>query len=333
MQTPVMNERQLEFWRALCAPFDHKVRRGSNGRDLDFISARQLYNRLDDVCGPSGWKIMFRPTERGIIARLSILAPKGADEWEWIAKEDGGGYAGMQQQGETNEEDDFKSGFSDAAKRAAVVFGIGRYLYKDGIPNWLSGDAAPRRSPHSESSGSQPSTTTPQSRSSQSNNQIRLPASNRQLYPFLKNLEERYRVDIVPRVNAYAKSKNYPFKTTDLSAEQVADVVERVCEVVRALDNYDGALDDATSPDPDLARAKQDLLKVVEALLSREKRRAPTPEEVRQVIIDCSPGAADKAGATGQVLENLSACNDAVWIKAILDEVNLVYQIGDDIPF
>jgi hypothetical protein len=36
----------------------------------------------------------------------------------------------------SDEGDDDKSGFSDSFKRAAVKFGIGRYLYKDGVPRW-----------------------------------------------------------------------------------------------------------------------------------------------------------------------------------------------------
>ena len=32
--------------------------------------------------------------------------------------------------------DDDKSGYSDAFKRAAVKFGVGRYLYRDGVPSF-----------------------------------------------------------------------------------------------------------------------------------------------------------------------------------------------------
>ena len=33
--------------------------------------------------------------------------------------------------------DDDKSGFSDAFKRAAVKFGVARYLYRDGVPGFV----------------------------------------------------------------------------------------------------------------------------------------------------------------------------------------------------
>ena len=49
-----------------------------------------------------------------------------------LTKSDAGGYAGMSDSG-----DDDKSGFSDAFKRAAVKFGIGRYLYRDGVPRFV----------------------------------------------------------------------------------------------------------------------------------------------------------------------------------------------------
>jgi hypothetical protein len=41
----------------------------------------------------------------------------------------------------SDEGDDDKSGFSDAFKRAGVKFGIGRYLYRDGVPGWVEGGA------------------------------------------------------------------------------------------------------------------------------------------------------------------------------------------------
>jgi putative DNA primase/helicase len=46
-----------------------------------------------------------------------------------VTKCDAGGYAGMADSG-----DDDKSGYSDAFKRAAVKFGVARYLYRDGVP-------------------------------------------------------------------------------------------------------------------------------------------------------------------------------------------------------
>ena len=85
-------------------------------------------NRLDDVLGPANWWDEYMPQENSVICRLTIRLPDGTT----LTKSDAGGYAGMSDSG-----DDDKSGFSDAFKRAAVKFGIGRYLYRDGVPRFV----------------------------------------------------------------------------------------------------------------------------------------------------------------------------------------------------
>src|SRR5262249_46230422 len=101
--------------------------RSQGGRQLHYVTARTVMNRLDDVLGPENWWDDFVPLEHSVICRLSIRLPDGAV----LTKSDAGGYAGMAAPG-----DDDKSGFADAFKRAAVKFGVGRYLYRDGIPKF-----------------------------------------------------------------------------------------------------------------------------------------------------------------------------------------------------
>src|SRR5262245_35702544 len=69
----------------------------------------------------------FTPLEHSVICELTIRLPDGSV----LTKSDAGGYAGMADPG-----DDDKSGFADAFKRAAVKIGVGRYLYRDGIPRF-----------------------------------------------------------------------------------------------------------------------------------------------------------------------------------------------------
>lgn len=108
--------------RAPFAPHEHNWRAQQVARDgrraqaLCFITARLVQNRLDDVCGPGGWESGFTETASGrVIATISI--DMGA---RWVTKSDGAGATSME--GE-------KGGMSDAFKRAAVMWGIGRYLY------------------------------------------------------------------------------------------------------------------------------------------------------------------------------------------------------------
>ncbi len=118
-----------DLFAALAAPFDSdEVKlRSQSGRQLHYVTARTVMNRLDDVLGPENWWDDFVPLEHSVICRLTIRLPDGTT----LTKSDAGGYAGMADPG-----DDDKSGFADAFKRAAVKFGVGRYLYRDGIPRF-----------------------------------------------------------------------------------------------------------------------------------------------------------------------------------------------------
>ena len=117
-----------ELFAALAAPFsDKEVKILPKGRGMKYITARTVMNRLDSVLGPENWEDSYVPGEKGVLCVLTITLPDGRK----VTKADAGGHAGMQDEG-----DDEKSGFSDAFKRAAVKFGIGRVLYGDGVPTY-----------------------------------------------------------------------------------------------------------------------------------------------------------------------------------------------------
>ena len=121
-----MCTKHKEMFAALAAPFaSAEIKsRPQGGRQLKYVTARTIMNRLDNVLGPENWWDEYTPLEKSVICRLSIRLPDG----QVLTKCDAGGYAGMADAG-----DDDKSGFSDAFKRTAVKFGAGRYLYQDGV--------------------------------------------------------------------------------------------------------------------------------------------------------------------------------------------------------
>lgn len=81
-----------------------------------YVTARAVQDRLDNVCGPHAWKVdYFHVQPGGVLCNLSI---KIGDEW--VTKQDGA---------DESLTEPFKGGISGALKRAAVVWGIGRYLY------------------------------------------------------------------------------------------------------------------------------------------------------------------------------------------------------------
>jgi hypothetical protein len=117
------------LFAALASEFhpDEVKKRSQSGKTMHYITARTAMNRLDEVLGPENWWDGYVPGEHSVMCSLSIRLPDG----QVLTKADAGGYAGMADPG-----DDDKSGFADAFKRAAVKFGVGRYLYRDGIPQF-----------------------------------------------------------------------------------------------------------------------------------------------------------------------------------------------------
>ncbi len=85
---------------------------------VPYVSNRAIMRRLDEVCGAENWKNEYKAlpfTSDGCLCGISI---KTGDEW--VTKWDGA---------ELTELEPVKGGLSNAMKRAAVQWGIGRYLY------------------------------------------------------------------------------------------------------------------------------------------------------------------------------------------------------------
>jgi hypothetical protein len=130
----MIGTRYPEIFTALTEEFGpREVRtRMLGNRQLSYVTARTVMNRLDSVIGPENWWDEYTPLQNGILCKLTVRLPDG----EEICKSDAGGHAGMSDEG-----DDEKSGFSDAFKRAAVKFGIGRHLYGEGTPRFNAASA------------------------------------------------------------------------------------------------------------------------------------------------------------------------------------------------
>lgn len=92
------------------------TQRGNRAIVVPYVTNRAIMNRLDIIFGVGGWKNEYQEWRaKGVKCGLSIKVAG-----EWITKWD------------ASDETDFegtKGGFSGAMKRAAVQFGIGRYLY------------------------------------------------------------------------------------------------------------------------------------------------------------------------------------------------------------
>lgn len=90
------------------------------GKVLAYITSRAVQDRLDEVCGPDGWQTNIKKEGEAYLCTLSIRVEHTDGTTEWISRTDGAN---------STDKEAVKGGISGAIKRAAVHFGIGRYLY------------------------------------------------------------------------------------------------------------------------------------------------------------------------------------------------------------
>lgn len=93
----------------------------SKGIALAYLNARDVMERLDEVCGVEGWQCRYPFMG---CCEISICVGAGPQGAIWVSKSNGAGQSDIEAE---------KGQYSDAFKRAAVLWGIGRYLYD--LPN------------------------------------------------------------------------------------------------------------------------------------------------------------------------------------------------------
>ena len=104
------------------------------GTSVPFIDARAIADRLDEVVGPNRWRNSFTPwhdctvEQKQHASQLCTISIYDGEIDQWIDKTDGA---------EDSDIEPVKGGLSDAFKRAAVKWNIGRYLYRF-EPVWVA---------------------------------------------------------------------------------------------------------------------------------------------------------------------------------------------------
>jgi hypothetical protein len=111
--------------------------KGSRALAIAYIDVRDVMDRLDDVVGPASWEDDYQLTADNPPSFLCTLRIRLGDRW--ISKRDVGGCSDQPDPG-----DRIKSACSDALKRTAVKFGIGRYLYRL-AQQWVDYDPVKRQ--------------------------------------------------------------------------------------------------------------------------------------------------------------------------------------------
>lgn len=276
-----MTDRQLSFWRELLAPFapselSEVPARGSK-KTLTYIDKRALSNRLDSVCGPHGWFVEYEATNRGYKCRLHILVPTENGSSVFMYKEDG---AGFEEMGSTNKQtgefeydvdNDEKSGYTNAFRRAAQdAWGIGRYLYKKGIPSFMDPDAvagAPAVLPRSSnvttpvSEHSRPPAPAPAPAKTYDEaynrsqapaqpdgqrpefNNFKIPKPGKSVFAWAKEMEKAFETRLINGMQVDATDMGIPTVFADWNEEQVNTICMNVIGHIKTLPTYQGQFD------------------------------------------------------------------------------------------
>ena len=98
----------------------------TSGQVAAFVDSRAIQKRLDTVIGRENWQNRFvtiAGRDNNSTAHICEISIYNAERGEWITKSDGAGCTDIEP---------IKGGLSNAYKRAASMWGIGRYLYELG---------------------------------------------------------------------------------------------------------------------------------------------------------------------------------------------------------
>jgi hypothetical protein len=229
-----------DLFAALAAPFDPSEikTRTQAGRQLSYVTARTVMIRLDEVLGPENWWNACVPHENSVQVALTIRLPDGTT----LTKVDAGGYAGMADAG-----DDDMSGYSNGLKRAAVLFGVGRYLYRDGVPGFVRerypepehrpAHADDGRREVNEQFRPQPGRE-PEPRRNGDGGPRQYdgpPRTGKALFAWVKDQEQRHGVELLKFLNGFAKLQDLPGRMVDWQVDQVALVYAEACRKLESL--------------------------------------------------------------------------------------------------
>lgn len=215
-----------DLFAALAAEFDPaevRTRPGQRGAVLRYVTARTVQNRLDAALGPENWWDRYRVArDNSTICSLTIRLPDGLE----VTKE------GIGVTSTSVGEDAEKGAESDAIKRAAVKFGIGRYLYPDSIQ--LTAESHSPAKSEREPGIDDPPPRRAERPELQREPDNPVPRSGKALYAWAREQQDRHDVGLLRRIEDYGKRRGFSRRMVEWSADEVADAHS---QAVRALAN------------------------------------------------------------------------------------------------
>lgn len=288
------------------------------------MTARTVANRLDNVLGPANWWPEFHQwSDRGVLCRLTIRLPDGKE----LTKADIGGYADMADGG-----DGEKAGTSDAFKRAAVMFGVGRHLYNDGVPEFASHlfegnghqqarQEAPRQQQYSGNGGGNGggySNGGGQQQNGGNGNGGRQydgpPRSGRGLFAWVKEQEQRHEVALLKYLNNWGRDQGYSDRMVDWGDDQIREAHAEAIRKLQAMggrgeESQEVASGSAGDDIPfDLGRARGALDDVVARLAGKIFRK--DPRDVARHEAESALSSLDNIVGTDNVVGDWHSCRE-----------------------
>jgi hypothetical protein len=232
-----VSNRFDDIMEKLAAPFEAwEIRtRTVQGRTITYINAATAQERLDKVMGIVNWRPSYKAVDKGIECTIAIFF----DDLGWIEKSDVGGYPGMQVRDQAtgelveDEENDVKGAYSDAFKRAASAWGVGRYL-RLGTPP--AGAPRPREA-------AAPATSHHQKRRDQWGPTRRAdgspPQTGKALYAWIREQEQRGVEGLLKYLNGWARLQDFPGRMVDWEPGQVAEAFAEACRKMAEYERSD----------------------------------------------------------------------------------------------
>lgn len=317
-----MATKYPELFAALAAPFDaRQVKQRKQGNQfLDYITARTAENRLDEVLGPENWKDTYHEFlgNHAVKCCLTIILPDGTE----ITKEGIGGITEMHDTSDTD-----KTGESDALKRAAVKFGVGRYLYKDGVPSFARGrqsDHVPQPT-HRQQEPPQESRSEPPRSSGGSE---RIPTHGRALFAWVKDQEQKQNVALLKYLNDWSKLQEYPGRMVDWDEEQVALGYQEACRKLGR-----PAPPAAERSSTDLNDLRQQILQHTETIAraGRSEDYLPDDREINIAMSNVDQRVTRRWGDQA-LISDINQCQDVRKLRQYLAEAEAEAKEASEIP-
>jgi hypothetical protein len=126
-----------------------------------------------------------------------------------------------------------RRGPTSSFKRAAVKFGVARYLYRDGVPNFVrertTGFEQQSPAPSDGEQGSGSGSTFSGGMTGNRAGGGSPPRSGKALFAWTKEQEQRHAVGLLKYLNGWAKLQEFPSRMVDWDADQVSLAYAEAC--------------------------------------------------------------------------------------------------------